>query len=116
MSGNSTSEHEFVKRLTKIVEANLPNEQFGVNELAAKTGMSRSQIHRRLKSISNKSVSQFIREVRLEKAKELLEEGILTGSEIAFKVGFGSPSYFIKSFHDYFGYPPGEVKKAFLYR
>jgi TolB-like protein/AraC-like DNA-binding protein len=113
MSGNSIPEHEFVKRLTKIVEANLPNEQFGVNELAAKTGMSRSQIHRRLKSISNKSVSQFIREVRLEKAKELLEEGILTGSEIAFKVGFGSPSYFIKSFHDYFGYPPGELKKHF---
>jgi TolB-like protein/AraC-like DNA-binding protein len=111
MSGNSTPENEFVKRLTKIVEANLQNEQFGVNELAAKTGLSRSHIHRRLKSISNKSVSQFIREVRLEKAKELLVEGNLTGSEIAFKVGFGSPSYFIKSFHDYFGYPPGEYAK-----
>jgi AraC-like DNA-binding protein len=60
MNGNSTSEHEFVKRLTKIVEANLQNEQFGVNELAAKTGLSRSHIHRRLKTISNKSVSQFI--------------------------------------------------------
>ncbi|MBW6537728.1 MAG: helix-turn-helix domain-containing protein [Mariniphaga sp.] len=111
MSENSTSEQEFVKRLTKIVEANLQNEQFGVNELAAKTGLSRSHIHRRLKSISNKSVSQFIREVRLEKAKEFLEEGNLTGSEIAWKVGFSSPSYFIKSFHDYFGYPPGELKK-----
>ncbi|MBW6537699.1 MAG: helix-turn-helix domain-containing protein [Mariniphaga sp.] len=111
MIGNSTSEHEFVKRLTKIVEANLQNEQFGVNELAAKTGLSRSHIHRRLKSISNKSVSQFIREVRLEKAKEFLEEGNLTGSEIAWKVGFSSPSYFIKSFHDYFGYPPGEYAK-----
>jgi AraC-like DNA-binding protein/TolB-like protein len=111
MSGNSTSENEFVKRLTKIVEANLQNEQFGVNELAQKAGLSRSQIHRRLKSISNKSVSQFIREVRLEKAKEFLEEGTLSVSEIAWKVGFGSPSYFIKSFHDLFGYPPGEFVK-----
>ncbi len=111
MNENSNSEHEFVKRVAKIVEANLQNEQFGVNELAAKTRMSRSQIHRRLKTISNKSVSQFIREIRLEKAKQLLEDGTLTGSEIAYKVGFGSPSYFIKSFHDYFGYPPGEYSK-----
>ncbi|MCA1760813.1 MAG: helix-turn-helix domain-containing protein, partial [Bacteroidales bacterium] len=103
----------FSDMLTRIIEANFHNEQFGVNELAQKTGLSRSHIHRRLKTLFNKSVSQFIREVRLEKAKELLEEGNLTGSEIAYKVGFGSPSYFIKSFHDYFGYPPGELKKHF---
>ncbi len=112
MDGNSTSEHEFVKRLAKIVEANLQNEQFGVSELASITKMSRSHIHRQLKALTNKSVSQFIREIRLEKAKEFLEEGNLTGSEIAFKVGFGSPSYFIKSFHDYFGVAPGEYKKS----
>jgi AraC-like DNA-binding protein/TolB-like protein len=110
MEHASTSEEQFLKKLTEITVANLHNEQFGVNQLAQKAGMSRSQIHRRLKAISNKSVSQFIREVRLEKAKEFLEEGNLTGSEIAYKVGFGSPSYFIKSFHDYFGYPPGEHK------
>ncbi len=107
----SSEDQAFLKRLNAIVEANLHNEQFGVNELAQKAGLSRSQIHRRLKSISNKSVSQFIREVRLEKAKELLEEETLTVSEIAYKVGFGSPSYFIKSFHDLYGYPPGDEKK-----
>jgi len=105
---NSGNDQAFLNRLTAIVEANLSNEQFGVNELTAKTGLSRSQIHRRLKSSCNKSVSQFIREARLKKAKEFLEQGNLTVSEIAYKVGFGSPSYFIKSFHDYFGYPPGE--------
>ncbi|MBN1986227.1 MAG: helix-turn-helix domain-containing protein, partial [Prolixibacteraceae bacterium] len=93
------------------MEANLQTEQFGVSELASEMGLSRSHIHRRLKPICNKSVSQFIREIRLEKAKELLQEGNLTVSEIAFKVGFGSPTYFIKSFHDYFGYPPGEYIK-----
>ncbi len=114
MTGATHNGNDFISRLRKIVEANLDNEQFGVNELAKISSLSRSHIHRRLKTFSNKSVSQFIREVRLEKAKELLEEGNLTGSEIAYKVGFGSPSYFIKSFHDYFGYPPGEVKKHFL--
>jgi TolB-like protein/AraC-like DNA-binding protein len=111
MTGATHNGNDFISRLREIVEANLDNEQFGVNELAQKTGLSRSHIHRQLKAISNKSVSQFIREVRLEKAKEFLEEGNLTGSEIAYKVGFGSPSYFIKSFHDYFGYPPGEYAR-----
>ena len=110
IKGNS-NDNGFIARLTKIVEANLENEHFGVNELAEKSGLSRSQIHRRLKSGCNKSVSQFIREVRLENAKEFLEEGSMTISEIAYKVGFGSPSYFIKSFHDYFGFPPGEYVK-----
>lgn len=114
MTGAINNGHDLISRLREIVEANLQNEQFGVNELAAKTGMSRSHIHRKLKSISNKSVSRFIREVRLEKAKELLDEGNLTGSEIAYNVGFSSPSYFSKSFHDYFGYPPGETEKHSL--
>ena len=111
MATNIHDDQTFLNRLTAIVEINLSNEQFGVNELEQKTGLSRSQIHRRLKTISNKSVSQFIREIRLEKAKQLLEGGTLTSSEMAYKVGFGSPSYFIKSFHDYFGYPPGEYLK-----
>ena len=114
IKGNS-NDNGFVARLTKIVEANLADEQFGVNELAAKTGLSRPQIHRRLKKATNKSVSQFIREIRLEKSRQLLLDfETLTSSEVAYKVGFGSPSYFIKSFHDYFGYPPGEARNQNL--
>ncbi len=109
MNVNSRNDQALINRLTAIVEANLSDEQFGVNEFAAKTGFSRSQLHRKLKSCCNKSVSQFIREVRLEKAKEFLEQGNLTVSEIAYKVGFGSPSYFIKSFHDLYGYSPGRI-------
>ena len=54
--GNS-NDNGFIARLTKIVEGNLADEHFGVNELAEKSGLSRSQIHRRLKSSCNKSVS-----------------------------------------------------------
>ena len=111
MNVSSLDDSAFLKRLTAIVEANLSNEQFGVNELAAKMGVSRSLIHRKLKSATNQSVSQFIREIRLKKAKDLLEKEKLTVSEIAYKVGFGSPSYFIKCFHDKFGFAPGEYLK-----
>ena len=111
MTLNHTTDIVFIKKLTKVVEANLANENFGVKELAEKVRMSRSQIHRRLKSISNQSVSQFIREIRLNKAREMLQDDLGTVAEIAYKVGFGSPTYFIKSFHDYFGYPPGEYIK-----
>ncbi len=111
VKSHSEVDQVFLKRLTATVEANLDNEQFGVKELAAKMGLSRSQIHRRLKPICNKSVSQFIRELRLEKGRELMADENLTISEISYKVGFGSPSYFVKSFHDYFGYPPGAFAK-----
>ncbi len=108
---NSRDNDVFLKRLTATVEANLSNEKFGVNELAEKIGLNRSQIHRKLKSICNKSGSQFIREIRLEKARNLLNDGKLTVSEIAYNVGFGSPSYFIKCFHEKYGYSPGEAQK-----
>ncbi len=111
MNLSSREDDVFLKRLTAIVEANLSDERFGVKELAVKMGISRSQIHRKLKSKTKQSVSQFIREIRLKKAKELLEKENLTVSEIAYNVGFGSPSYFIKCFHEYFGYAPGEFLK-----
>ena len=111
MNTSNSNDDRFIARLKKIVEANLADEKFGVNELVLKMGLSRSHIHRRLKSIQNKSVSRFIKDIRLKKAKELLEDESLTSSEIAYRVGFGSPAYFIKCFHDYFGYPPGEYLK-----
>jgi TolB-like protein/AraC-like DNA-binding protein/Tfp pilus assembly protein PilF len=94
------------------VEANLGEENFGVSELAEKMRLNRSYVHRKLKSITKKSVSEFIREIRLQKAKKLLEEGSDNISEVAYNVGFSSPSYFSKCFHDHFGYPPAVVKKS----
>ena len=105
---------EFVKRLTDIVEANLADENFGVEDLVREMGLSHITLHRKLKTISNQTISQFIREIRLKKAKALLLNEDLTVSEIAYRVGFGSPTYFNKCFHEYYGYPPGEVKKKSL--
>ncbi len=104
------TDHRLIKELEDAVEANLTNEQFGVESLAEIVHMSRSGLHRRLKAINGQSVSQFIREYRLGKAKELLNDPSLSVSEVAYRVGFNSPTYFSKSFSDLYGYPPGESK------
>src|SRR5688572_10860054 len=100
----------FFKKMAEIVEANLGNEQFGVEDLVREIGLSRSQVHRKLHEATGQSISQFIREIRLQRAHELLVDGAGTASEIAFSVGFGSPTYFNKCFVEHFGYTPGEAK------
>jgi len=101
----------FIRKLTDIILTNLNNKDFGVKELARESGMSRSGLNRRLNKIINKTISQFIREVRLQKALEMLQNESVTASEVAYKVGFSSPAYFNTCFHEFFGYPPGKIKK-----
>ncbi len=101
---------ELIQKLTNLVEANLANEKFGPDELAREAGMSHSNLNRKLKIISNQNASQFIREVRLKKAKDLLLNEDLNIAEIAYQVGFGSPTYFIRTFHEYFGVTPVELR------
>jgi len=114
MSAHSHSEQEFLNRLSEIVQTNLANEKFGVSELARKMGMSRSNLHFKVKSATKISASGFIRRERLKRALGLLRESTFSVSEIAYKVGFGSATYFSKCFHDYYGYPPGEAEKRYL--
>ncbi|WP_347841399.1 helix-turn-helix domain-containing protein [uncultured Draconibacterium sp.] len=111
MPGLTSAEKKFLSQITQLVEENISNEQFGVSELAEAAGMSRSNLLRKIKKITDLSASQYIRNVRLKYASELLEEGAWTVSEISYKVGFGSPSYFIKCFRELYGYPPGELGK-----
>ena len=110
----SATEDSFIEKLKQEIDSNLTNAQFGVEELAKKIGMSRSQLHRKLSVISGQSVSQFIREYRLQLAMDLLKEGELTATEVADKTGFGSATYFNKCFNDYYGFPPGEVIHVIL--
>ena len=114
MNDQSHIDHAFIRKLTEIIQANLENENFGVKELARETGMSRFNLNRKLHSICRKTINQFIREVRLERAMSILQQESATASEVAFKVGFSSPAYFSSCFSEYFGYPPGEVKRRRL--
>jgi len=99
-----------LEKLRREVDNNLTNSQFSVEELARTIGMSRSQLHRKLTQATRQSVSQFIREYRLQLGMELLKKGELTAAEVADQIGFGSPTYFNKCFNEYYGFPPGEVK------
>ncbi|WP_320110400.1 helix-turn-helix domain-containing protein [Draconibacterium orientale] len=101
----------FINKAKQSILDNLENDKFGVSELAAKMGLSRSQFLRKIKSVTGKSANRFIRDIRLEESIALIGEGDLTASEIAYKVGFSSPSYFNKCFHDKYGCTPGDYKK-----
>jgi AraC-like DNA-binding protein len=107
-------ENDFLDKITKVIEENMSNEQFGVTELAGEISMSRSNLLRKVKKMTNLSASQFINQVRLSKAMGMLNETSLTVSEVSYEVGFSSPSYFIKCFRDHYGYPPGEAGKRNL--
>jgi len=111
MTFEGANEQDFIRKLTQITLDHLEDEHFGGKELSLALGMNRSTLHRKMQSFAGKPISQFIREIRLKKALEFLQEENITAAEVAYRVGFGSPAYFSKCFHDFFGFPPGEVKK-----
>ncbi len=111
MTDSSSIDQVLIRKLTDIVLANLGNADFGVKELAHESGISLYRLNRRLRSINRKTTRQFIQELRLQKALEMLQNEEFNVSEIAYRTGFSSPSYFNSCFREFFGYPPGKVKK-----
>lgn len=105
-----SSDEKLLKNLQKAVEDNLSNELYSVEDLAEAVAYSRSYLHRKLQRLTGMSISQFIRGIRLQHALELLKKDVGTVSEIAYRVGFNSNTYFTKCFSEHFGYTPGEVK------
>jgi len=106
-----TKDQQFISQLTEIILENLRDENFGVKELSGLSGISQSVLNHRLHTIIKKNTNEFVREVRLHKALELLQNEEMTAAEVAYCVGFSSPTYFNKCFHELFGYPPGKVEK-----
>lgn len=103
-------EREFIEKIEKIVFSNINNQQFGVPELAEEMYLSSSQITRKLNSLIDTSPAKYIRNIRLEKAKELLKSGYNV-SETAWEVGYEDPVYFSKTFKKHFGVAPSLEKK-----
>ena len=102
---------EYIGKAVEILDANIDNSEFSVNELADALFISRSQLHRKIKSLTGLSTTHFIRTVRLEKAKDLLKTNSGNVTEVAYMCGFSSQSYFTKSFTEYFGTPPSNLTK-----
>ena len=105
---NLSQEERFLLDVKKEIEKNLSNEWYGVEDLAVSLGFSRSQLYRKLKSICDQSPNEMIRNFRLIRAKELLEQDKASVSEIAYEVGYSSLSYFSKEFKKKWGAAPSE--------
>ena len=105
-------EDAFISRFKKIVEERLSDSNLSVEDLAADMGLSRVQLYRKVKALTGSSPVDLLRKARLAQAQKLLQETTLSVSEIAYQVGFASPSYFTKCYKDEFGTVPGEVRKS----
>ncbi len=100
----------FMKKLHDVIRKNLGNSDFGVEEAASEIGLSRVQLYRKVKAMTGSSVVDILRKARLAKARHLLQTTKCSISEIAFEVGFSTPSYFTKCFKEEYGIKPGEVE------
>jgi signal transduction histidine kinase/ligand-binding sensor domain-containing protein/DNA-binding response OmpR family regulator len=105
----SSIDEQFIKRVLNVINEHISEEEFSIDELGKEVAMSRQHLYRKLKAISDKTPSLFIRSVKLAKAKKLIKERKGTISEISFSVGFNSPAYFNRCFKEEFGYSPGEL-------
>jgi TolB-like protein/AraC-like DNA-binding protein len=112
MENQPSMDDQFLSKIYQHIEDNLDNEHYSVEVLARQVGLSRSTLHRKLIKLTGKSPSYLIKEKRLIRARKMLENDVATTSEIAYKVGFSSPSYFTKVFKNYFKLSPGDIRKG----
>jgi len=107
------AEHEFVKKVREIVEANFSNYDFSVDQLCKIIFMSHSQLHRKLEALTGCSPNKFIRIVRLNRAKELLLNKALSIAAVALDCGYNDPGYFARVFKQEYGNTPQEWRMSF---
>ena len=108
----SARESRMMSLLNETVELHYTDPEFGVDELAAALDMSRSSLNRRMRETLKTTANNYIREVRINKAEELLRSSSLQINEICYKVGFQTPSYFIKCFRKKYGKSPNEYANS----
>lgn len=96
--------------VVSVIENNLDNAEFGVDDLAHEIGMSRPVMYRKIKALTGMSIVEFVRHIKLHKADRLLRSGKYNVSEVMYMIGFNSMSYFSKAFKKEFGYLPKSSK------
>ncbi|MHA7056816.1 hybrid sensor histidine kinase/response regulator transcription factor [Aquimarina sp. M1] len=106
---NTSLDKEFIQKVLNHIYENLSDPDLSVESLSSELHLSRSQFYRKIKTLTGQTANQFLRNIRLQKAKEILETGATNISEVCYKVGFSSPSYFTKCFKTNFGILPTEV-------
>lgn len=104
-------ENEFLNKFIAAINDQLSNSDLSVEDIGSEMCLSRVQLYRKVKALTGKSPVEIIREERLRRGHQLLADSSLTISEIAYRVGFSSPSYFTKCYKDMFGKSPTDVQK-----
>jgi len=99
-----------VEKLKSVVEPNIGNADFTVEQMAREMGMSRSQLHKRMVTLTGYAPLEYLRRYRLERARQYLLESQLSVAEIAYTVGFNSPKLFSKYFKSIYGKLPSEIR------
>ena len=102
-------DEKFLAKVLEVIEKHLSEEEFSIEECSSEVGLSRTHFHKKLRALVGKSPSQYVRTVRLYRAKQLIEEEKGNVSEVAYSVGFSSPAYFSRCFKEEFGYPPRDI-------
>ncbi|WP_348800102.1 hybrid sensor histidine kinase/response regulator transcription factor [Flavobacterium adhaerens] len=108
----TTLDNDFMQKILNYIHEHISEPELSVETLASIVFLSRSQLYRKIKTLTGVSVNEFIRNVRLEKAKQLIELGSHNINEISYKVGFSSSSYFTKCFKAKYGHLPTEDEKV----
>lgn len=103
-----SAESQFIEKFRTIIQGNLGNSDLNVETISHEMGISRAQLYRKIKSITGISPNDIIREARMKRADRLLETTDKSVSEIAYEVGFSSPSYFTKCYRGFFGRTPNK--------
>ena len=102
---------KFLQKLRQLIDKNMGDSDLSVEQLGDAMGMSRAQLYRKCKALTNYSPVELIRNTRLKRAQQLLAQGDDTIAQVAYTVGFTAPSYFSKCYKDYFGEMPTELVK-----
>lgn len=101
-------DQEFIQKCMDIVNENLDNTDFSVEEFSKKLFMSRPVLYRKLKALTDQSPQDFVKIIRLKKSAELIKTGKYSISEIAYSTGFSDPKYFSTSFKKFYGVSPSK--------
>ncbi len=104
----SSADEKFLDMLQKVLDKNITDAGFTVENFGKEMGVSRMQLHRKLKALTGQSASEFLKSQRLKLALKLLKEKKITIAEVGYTVGFNDPSYFTKCFKQEFGSSPSE--------
>jgi len=107
-----SKDQAFLKNAISILEENISDSNFGVEELCHEVGLSRTQLYRKLKTLAGQSANEFIRSFRLKRAAQLLSTGGMTISEVTYQVGFNDLQYFRDCFKKQFGSNPSEYVQS----